>query len=1410
METASGFELNPADARQVEQLLASFSRSGFQPGHVFHLGAFGTGTGEEPTRGFAHMLGLAQGLLAHKGEGSVRLGYVYPLVDGLQPPRHAAVAGFARALGLETPRLSCQTLALDTQAREPGTLARLLLAESASTELEVRYVAGRRHVRELTGLATETPGPSLLRKGGAYLITGGAGGLGLLLAEHLAHTFQARIALAGRGELDAARQQRLERLRAAGAEVVYLRGDVSERGAAFRVVDEAREHLGTLHGVIHAAGVTRDALVVAKVWEQMSQVLGPKVHGTLHLDEACASLPLDFFALFSSTAAITGNVGQSDYAFANAFLDAFAAEREARRARGERHGLTVSFNWPLWAEGGMRVDAQTLRFMERRAGLTPLPTSLGLATFEQGLALGGSQRVVFHGTRDTIVQRLGISSGPAVESPIEARDEAPVAEAPVAPAPRVAVSSTHTAPVREPIALVGMACRFPGGCDSPEALWRFLVQGGDAITPMPPGRWDMDAFYNADPEAAGTLYVRQAGFLREAPSLFDARFFGISPREAAEMDPQQRLLLEVSWEALERAGLAPDGLAGSPVGVFVGMCGAEYGLLPRDARQFGAYTATGVATNIASGRIAHRLGLQGPALTVDTACSSSLMAVHLACDSLLRGESDVALAGGVNLMLSPYTFISLCRLRALAPDGRCKSFDASGDGYGRAEGCGMVVLKRLSDARRDGDPVLAVLLGSAANHDGASSGLTVPNGLAQQALLRKALESARLEPGQVSFVEAHGTGTALGDPIEMQALGAVYGQRRPSEGDFTVGAVKANLGHLEAAAGVAGLIKTVLCLRNQAIPGQVHLREVNPRIRLERLRARLPRETGPWVAERRLAGVSAFGFSGTNVHVLVGEPPAAPAPRHRPRSSPEPTTTASRPVHLLPLSARDERALRELALAWRERLAREDGDTLASLCAAAMAERGHLEHRAALVAPDRPTLLAGLEALAEGREHGSVLRGTVEGGAPRLAFALPHEDGLATLKEALYPVEPVFARAHDESASVAAELLGVSLREVRGPAAAFCTRHALLTLLAHWGYVPDALLADGQGLLTAAHVAGVMEPPGRTALRPARTGAGGRRDAGARPAVGSAPPAAARECRSAPRRPGRGGSRHLGAAPDSGRRVERRPERTGRPGAPGGGDAGRHRASSGSRHRGPLARPHPGAGTVGGAAHLRGAPLHPGAHPGPAPLHRGPPAPGAALAHLPLPTQGPLAAASPGGRERPGQRVRRDAAGLATPRAGILLPLQPRAPARLGRQPRHRPHRPSPGADGPRRAPAPGPEAPCAEGRALPGPPARGSRRGARGTPRGGAGRRRHLEAEPPRPRAEARPVDAPRTGPAGGGGARDGGASGPPPPGGRTRLGRRHLLPAARRADLPARRECEVGGGGPLPRWRGAGPLPP
>ncbi|MBE7247997.1 MAG: polyketide synthase, partial [Actinomycetospora chiangmaiensis] len=426
---------------------------------------------------------------------------------------------------------------------------------------------------------------------------------------------------------------------------------------------------------------------------------------------------------------------------------------------------------------------------------------------------------------------------------------------------------------REPIAIIGMGCRFPGGAD-PEAFWQTLATGRDAVGPVPADRWDIARYFDPDPAAPGRMSAREGGFLPEV-SGFDAAFFGIAPREAESMDPQQRLLLEVAWEALEHAAIAPDSLRGSSSGVFVGLCNTDYfqRLLARDASRIDAYLASGSAPSVAAGRISYCLGLQGPAITVDTACSSSLAALHLACRSLRGGETRLALAGGVNVMCMPETSIALSKSGMLAPDGRCKTFDASADGFSRGEGCGLVVLKRLRDAEADGDRVLAVIRGSAVNQDGASSGLTAPNGPAQEAVIRAALRDAGVGPEAIGYVEAHGTGTQLGDPIELRALGAVFGGAR--ERPLLLGSVKTNIGHLEAAAGIAGVIKLVLALRHGALPATLHFRQPNPHIPWAQMPVEVVGEARAWPAgdRPRMAGVSSFGFSGTNVHLVLSEAP---------------------------------------------------------------------------------------------------------------------------------------------------------------------------------------------------------------------------------------------------------------------------------------------------------------------------------------------------------------------------------------------------------------------------------------------------------------------------------------------------------------------------------------------------------
>ncbi|UQA57021.1 type I polyketide synthase [Polyangium aurulentum] len=640
----------------------------------------------------------------------------------------------------------------------------------------------------------------------------------------------------------------------------------------------------------------------------------------------------------------------------------------------------------------------------------------------------------------------------------------------------------------EPIAIVGMGCRVPGGADDPASYWRLLDAGVDATGEIPPGRWDRDAFYDAAPDAPGKMSTRRGGFLAQVDG-FDAEFFGISPREAASMDPQQRLLLEVGWEALEDAGQAPDRLAGSRTGVFVGIGIDDYKQLQLgsgDPERIDAYSGTGTLLCVAAGRISYVLGLRGPCLSVDTGCSSSLVALHLACQSLRADECSMALVGGVHLMLAPEMSVFLSKARALSPEGRCKTFDSSADGYARAEGCGVIVLKRLSRALEDGDPIRALIRGSAVNHDGRSSGLTVPNGLAQQALIREALERAGVSPARIGYVEAHGTGTPLGDPIEVQALAAVLGEGRPADRPLRLGSAKTNLGHLEAAAGIAGLIKVVLSLEHGRIPPHLHMKAPSPRIPWDELPLVVPTEGTPWPqgAEPRLAGVSSFGISGTNAHAIVEEAPAHAAQAAGSAVDPAPE------AHLLPLSARSPSALRALAEAYQGLLAGPDAPSVADVCATAANRRAHMEHRLAVVGRSREELASGLGAFTRGEARQGLSSGHVTPGVRRkLVFVFPGQGSQwLGMGRQLLAQEPAFAAALSAcDAAVRAHAGWSILDELAADEASarlthidvvqpllFAMQVALSALWRSWGISPDAVVGHSMGEIAAAHVSGAL------------------------------------------------------------------------------------------------------------------------------------------------------------------------------------------------------------------------------------------------------------------------------------------------------------------------------------------------
>ncbi|HEU4594573.1 MAG TPA: SDR family NAD(P)-dependent oxidoreductase [Pyrinomonadaceae bacterium] len=531
------------------------------------------------------------------------------------------------------------------------------------------------------------------------------------------------------------------------------------------------------------------------------------------------------------------------------------------------------------------------------------------------------------------------------------------------PSPSSQKSAPFTASL-DGIAVIGMGCRMPGGASGPEEFWAMLRDGVDAISEVPRDRWDVESFYHPDPDHPGTIVTRFGGFL-DAVEEFDPVFFGISPREVTHLDPQQRLLLEVCWETLEHAGVPPASLLGTQTGVFIGISTNDYlRRLNRRPEEIDAYIGTGNALSLAANRLSYFFGLEGPSLAVDTACSSSLVAIHQACQSLRDGESDFAIGGGVNLILDPTVSINHSRAHMLAPDGRCKAFSADADGIVRSEGCGLVLLKRLADAVRDGDTIYAVIRGSAVNQDGRTSGLTVPNGPAQQRVIRRALERARLEPAAVSYVEAHGTGTPLGDPIEAEALSAVYGEAR---GRLTVGSVKGNVGHLESAAGVAGLLKIVLALRHQTIPAHLHCESLNPRIDWARSPLRIPASAEAWATDGgpRRAGVSSFGFGGTNSHVIVEEAPFVEA-REVPSLS----------RYLLPLSAKTETALRVLARRFAAYLETTD-EHPADICFTAACGRDHFARRLLVSGESVSALRSRLSEWLDGGTGGDIRSGNV-------------------------------------------------------------------------------------------------------------------------------------------------------------------------------------------------------------------------------------------------------------------------------------------------------------------------------------------------------------------------------------------------------------------------------------------------
>ncbi|WP_416970861.1 SDR family NAD(P)-dependent oxidoreductase [Streptomyces sp. 4F14] len=949
---------------------------------------------------------------------------------------HLALSGLLRTAAAEDPSLAAQLICLDGPFDGAAVAAHVASNATAEDDVvlhrgDVRSVLAWRDVTAPQGEQRALP----WRDGGVYLITGGAGGVGAVVARAIARDVERpTLVLTGRSPRDARIDALLDELRDAGAVARYARADVSRWEEVRHLVDET----GELNGIVHCAGIVRDAALVNKTDEEWEDVLGPKADAVVHLDRAVGDAPLDFLLLCSSGSAITGNPGQADYATANAFLDAFAGLRNARVAAGERSGRTLSLGWPLWRDAGMRVDDAVRARLWTSRGLAPMESAAGVEALVAAWGLREEGQVwIHHGDLSRIPDSGSHRAAPAVSAPVPVpvpvpdravddtlrrlveifaqvtRAAAVDADAPLhdlgldsimivqlnrelaltygevsktvfyefptlralaqhlapepvplvhQPAPEATVR-THTPATptaREPIAVIGMTGRYPGAPDLTR-FWDNLKAGRDAVREVPADRWPLDGFYEPDRATAianGRSYSKWGGFLDDFAG-FDPLFFRIAPRDAYAMDPQERLFLQAAWEVLEDAGYTPEELGARHhhrVGVFAGVTKSGHARYGTRRLPSGETVVPALSFASLSARTSHVLDLRGPSMTIDTMCSASLTAIHEACEHLYQGSCEAAIAGGVNLYLHPLDYVELCRSTMLSAGPGLRSFGKGGDGFVPGEGVGAVLLKPLSRAEADGDQVLAVIRGTSVNHGGRTHGYTVPNPVAQAELIRDALDRAQVNARDIGYVEAHGTGTELGDPIEVTGLTLAFRQDTDERRFCALGSVKSSIGHLEAAAGVAGLTKAVLQLRHRQFVPSLHADELNPHLDLDNSPFHVQRELADWPGDRpRLASVSSFGAGGSNAHVILEEHVSQSA------SGRAPDQTGAE--QLVVLSARTPAQLRAQAERLADHLAGPGaGADLADLAFTLQTGRVARDERLAVVTTSVPALLAALRA----------------------------------------------------------------------------------------------------------------------------------------------------------------------------------------------------------------------------------------------------------------------------------------------------------------------------------------------------------------------------------------------------------------------------------------------------------------
>ncbi len=918
--------------------------------------------------------------------------FVYSSANNEPVDHHVAVNGFFRTLRKENRNYVFKTVEIDNRVRTLAvdSLLKVLdeLDDQSDHDVEVRLLDKSRATRTLEEISADTIESMILdqdlssfKMNGNYLVTGGVGGLGLKLARHLALNYQANLILTGRTQVNDEISRILEEFSSNGSEVHYINADIAIASETESLIARARETLGQLDGILHCAGIVNDSLFFQKSESDFKQVILPKVFGTRHLDHFTREEKLDCFIMFSSLSALSGNQGQCDYAYANAFMDSFAISRDHLTKTGARFGKSLSISWPLWREGGMKVDLKTAETIKNLKGIVPIDTELGIKALEWGLNQDRPHFAIMHGIPDKLpklfefdykTDRVGASTAKPIESAFWPVKEATIQKqttedlliiaSEILRLPQSEISSTENlssygldslglveftnrikqsyqievspalfyeyqsidaistyllqtfgkssgmfhkgkqpketkpgTPQRTPfnrlttnkvsqendIAIIGLSCKMPQ-VDDPSSFWEALVAGEDLISQLPADRMELRQHYHT---RKNPIYP-WGGFINDVDA-FDAAFFGIAPHEASLMDPQQRIFLEVTWKAIEDAGYKASDLSGSNTGVFVGVATADYRDLIKDSgADIEEHSASGISHSVLANRVSYFLNLKGPSEPIDAACSSALVAVHRGINAIRNGNCDLVLAGGVNVILTQIGNLYFKKAGVLSPGGRCRPFDANADGYVRGEGCGVVVLKGLKQAIRDNDYIYAVVKSSSQNHNGSSNTLTAPNVNAQAEAIVSAYGSANVDFATVSYIEAHGTGTKLGDSVEMQALMKAC-KKVEKEGDnpgnqlkkCAIGSVKSNIGHLETAAGAAGLIKLCLAFKHKILPPSINYNHLNPFIPDKNNPFYVLDKKTEWHQDLneknqpipRRAGLSSFGFGGTNAHLVLEE-----------------------------------------------------------------------------------------------------------------------------------------------------------------------------------------------------------------------------------------------------------------------------------------------------------------------------------------------------------------------------------------------------------------------------------------------------------------------------------------------------------------------------------------------------------